>query len=116
MGLGQKISSSLVWVWKISPKIPIFSIFCPLGQKNLFGSAQKVQARSAPYLLWVKSMLGLGRVRYNLCYLPFAPEHSRPKITPKSSNGLGWVGSGQVSLGLKNFSLKSLRVKKNLTG
>jgi len=44
-----------VWVWKISPNNLKFSIFCHSGQKNLIGFAF--------YLLRVKHMLRLGRLR-----------------------------------------------------
>jgi len=49
---------------KFHSEIPIFQIFSPSSQKNLFLSGQKIsgsKGRLAPYLLWVKSMLGLGQ-------------------------------------------------------
>jgi len=50
----------LDWVWKISPKIPNFSLFYLLVKKNLIGSGQKI-ARSASLLLRVRSMLRSGQ-------------------------------------------------------
>jgi len=39
VGLGQPF---MVWVWKISPKNMELFNFLPSGQKNMFGSVQKV--------------------------------------------------------------------------
>jgi len=50
-------------------KISIFSIFCPTGKKKSHCVGPKstwVKAGSASYLLWVKSVLGLDRVRAHL--------------------------------------------------
>jgi len=47
-----------VWIWKISPKnIKCFNFF-PSGSKKI--SSGRVKGGSAPYLLWVKSMLRSG--------------------------------------------------------
>jgi len=58
-----------VWVWKLSPKIPNFSVLFPLDQKKSHRVGLRstwVKAGSASYLLRVKSMLSLGWVRAHL--------------------------------------------------
>jgi len=49
---------------KFPPKMSNFSIFCPSGQKNLFGLGRK--GGWASYLLRVKSKLESGGVRVHL--------------------------------------------------
>jgi len=66
MGLVQP---SLVWVWKISPKIHKFFNFFPSVQKKSQRVGSKstwVKAGSASYLLWVKGMLWSGHARAHL--------------------------------------------------
>jgi len=72
MGLYQKFltwigKSSLVWVWKISPKNPKFFKFFPSDQKKCHW-VNWVKEGSASYLLWVKSMLGSRSI--DKLYLP----------------------------------------------
>jgi len=62
-----------VWIWKISPKNVHFSIFFLFMSKKISLGRVKstwVKGGSASYLLRVKSMLGLGRVRAHLYEIP----------------------------------------------
>jgi len=55
---------SMIWVWKISTKYIKFFNFLSSGQKNLgqvWSKSTWVNARSASYLLQVKSMIGSGQ-------------------------------------------------------
>jgi len=61
---------SLVLAWKISPKDPNFFIFASSGHKKSHRAGSKstrVKARSAPYLLQVKSMLESGQGPSLIC-------------------------------------------------
>jgi len=78
MGLGQKILTRVIflllglgwfshlWVLKISAKNPKFFNFFPFRPKKILSSWVKkysrVEDRSAPYLLQVKSMFGLAHL------------------------------------------------------
>jgi len=56
--------SSLILVWKISPKNTKFFKFFPSDQKkSLWAGSKSTQVidRSTPFLLRIKSMLGLGQ-------------------------------------------------------
>jgi len=72
MGLGQffdawfRLCQAPMNLENFSTKLPIFSLQV---KNNLFGSGQKnsrVKGGLAPFLLWVKSMLGSGQVRPHL--------------------------------------------------
>jgi len=69
-----------VWIWKISPRNVKFSIFFPLGQKNLFGSGQKIPGSKAGRpLIYYGSKVSSGRVRAHL-YVDFILGRSRAQV------------------------------------
>jgi len=80
--LGQP---SLVWVWKISPKIPNFAIFSLRVKKNIIGSGQKVHgSKTIRPLIFYWSKVCLGQ------------KVSRSKTgQPLFTAGKSMLGSGQ---------------------
>jgi len=56
-----RVRVSLVWVWKISPKNMNFFSLCQKKSPRVGSRSTRVKEGSTSYLLWVKSMLGLGQ-------------------------------------------------------
>jgi len=117
VGSGQ---SFMVWVWicKIFPKNNKFCNFFPSGQKNLFGSGQKVPGLKAGQpLIYCWSKVSSGRVRAHL-YRQYLNKQFLIKAVNQSmsiniraewSKGLDWdVRSMVVSSILGHFNLDTL--------
>jgi len=98
-GLVRTGQSSLVWVLKISLKIPNFSIFSLQVKKNLFGSGQKVPGSKTDWpLIYCLSKVCLGRVG-----LGQGPSLLQSPITLKS-----WSHLVTIFVDKKGVSLSAL--------